>query len=60
MQFEEIGDAEQHSQSNYFENMMQLAQEQQGFGNLPGQAELISCPAALGNERDDVSASLAS
>ena len=56
IQFEEIGDAEENAQSNYFENMMQLAQEQQGFGSLPGQTELISCPAALGNEKDDVSA----
>ena len=56
IQFEEIGDAEEHAQSNYFENMLQLAQEQQGFGSLPGQTQLISCPAALGNEKDDVSA----
>ena len=55
MQFEEVGETEEAVQSVYFEKMLQSAQRQHGFGGLPGQAEAVSCPAALGNENDDVS-----
>ncbi|CAE1234847.1 PCF11 [Acanthosepion pharaonis] len=52
IQYEEIQDDEEKNRSNFFENMLNPVQEPAFIG--PQGNKVIQCPAATGNDTDDV------